>query len=542
MAADGAFPLHRRPFPAAGGGHLREYWAGADRLRGLYAHYPPPHPVRPGEPTTAGPVDERTLRAIRALNEEAGAPPSALRPLGDPETRFVLAGQQPGLLLGPALSVYKMMSAASLAGRLGSEGAPTVPLFWIASHDSDLPEVDGVAFPGPEGEPRTLRYPFESGDPRRQVGDRAVDPERWRTFLSRLREALPPARYRDPLIDLARSAAGGEETGLTLLFARLARRLFPETEILFFDGRDAEAAPRGRRVLAEAARHAKEAGEALREGAARLRERGIAPPLPAEEGRALFFLVEKGTRVPLLLDGDGIGPESGGRTAPGELAARIEEGEIRATPNAALRPVLQDALFPNVATVVGLSELLYHAELGPLYDLLGVRRPLLVPRAGYAVVSARTEEKLRALGLEWEDLLPGEGGSTRGGGVERSSGGERLLAGAKGILETYLEETAKRAPGAVPPDDPARTRLLKEAERTVERVEKLADRAGENRRNRIHRARQEILPGGRPQETAISFFALAARFGPALAEELARLTEPEEPVPHLVTVGGRRDP
>ncbi|MFH1276992.1 MAG: bacillithiol biosynthesis BshC [Candidatus Eisenbacteria bacterium] len=540
MAAEAA-PLRRRPFPAAAGDHLRDYWAGAERLRELYPHFPLARPVRTGEATSAGPVDGETARRIAGLNEAAGGPPArGLGHLGGAPTRFVLAGQQPGLLLGPPLAAYKMMSAAALARSLDGEDAPVVPLFWIASHDSDLPEVDGVVVPGPEGDPRTIRYPFRGGHLRRRVGTLTVAPEEWRSFLAGLRDALPPTGFRDECIALAESLTGGEETTLTLLFARLARRFFPKTDLLFFDGGDAEIDPRGRAVLAAAARRPGAASEALRAGAARLRERGIEPPLPAEPGRALFFLLEGETRVPVLFDEDGIGPESGERMSPGELAGRIEEGTVRATPNAALRPVVQDAVFPNAATVVGLSELVYHGELGPLYDLMGVRRPLLVPRAGYAVVPARTEEKLRDLGLEWEDLFAGEEPSGRGGAAGTGEG--RFLTGAKEILAAYLEETERRSSGAVPPDDPARSRFLKEAERTVRRVRKLADRAGENRRNRIHRARQEILPGGKPQEAAISFFSLAARFGLRIAEDLARMTGPEEPVPHLVTVGGRKDP
>ncbi|RPJ45361.1 MAG: bacillithiol biosynthesis BshC, partial [Candidatus Latescibacterota bacterium] len=77
------------------------------------------------------------------------------------------------------------------------------------------------------------------------------------------------------------------------------------------------------------------------------------------------------------------------------------------------------------------------------------------------------------------------------------------------------------SPGAVPPEDPSRTRLPREAARLAERALRLADKAGENRRSKLHRIRGELFPRGKPQERVISFLHAVARFGPEAPEAIA---------------------
>ena len=58
--------------------------------------------------------------------------------LRDPNARVVVTGQQPGLLLGPAFSISKAMTAVRLAAELSQPEKPVVPVFWVASQDHDL--------------------------------------------------------------------------------------------------------------------------------------------------------------------------------------------------------------------------------------------------------------------------------------------------------------------------------------------------------------------------------------------------------------------
>ena len=54
----------------------------------------------------------------------------------------VVTGQQVGLFGGPLLSLFKAASVLALAKQVESAGVPCVPIFWMATEDHDLAEVN----------------------------------------------------------------------------------------------------------------------------------------------------------------------------------------------------------------------------------------------------------------------------------------------------------------------------------------------------------------------------------------------------------------
>ena len=84
---------------------------------------------------------ERRAALVEALREQNPDQPS-LEALARPGTWVVATGQQVGLFGGPAYTIYKALTAARLARRLTERGIPAVPVFWMATEDHDLEEVN----------------------------------------------------------------------------------------------------------------------------------------------------------------------------------------------------------------------------------------------------------------------------------------------------------------------------------------------------------------------------------------------------------------
>jgi bacillithiol synthase len=77
-------------------------------------------------------ADEATTRNLDRLRDGAFA---------------VVTGQQVGLFGGPAYSLYKALTAIHVARELTERGVNAVPVFWLATEDHDLAEVDHCFFP-----------------------------------------------------------------------------------------------------------------------------------------------------------------------------------------------------------------------------------------------------------------------------------------------------------------------------------------------------------------------------------------------------------
>src|SRR5512146_2223679 len=69
----------------------------------------------------------------------------------------VVTGQQVGLFGGPLYSLLKAASALNAAEELNRVGVPAVAVFWLATEDHDLAEIDHALFPAEPGQLRELR-------------------------------------------------------------------------------------------------------------------------------------------------------------------------------------------------------------------------------------------------------------------------------------------------------------------------------------------------------------------------------------------------
>ena len=76
----------------------------------------------------------------------------------------IVTGQQVGLFTGPSYSLYKAISAARYAEEASKNGVDAVPVFWLATEDHDLAEINHVAWNTETGFSQfELPEPAESG-------------------------------------------------------------------------------------------------------------------------------------------------------------------------------------------------------------------------------------------------------------------------------------------------------------------------------------------------------------------------------------------
>jgi uncharacterized protein YllA (UPF0747 family) len=198
------------------------------------------------------------------------------------------------------------------------------------------------------------------------------------------------------------------------------------------------------------------------------------------------------------------------------------------SPNAALRPLMQDSLFPVAAYVAGPSETDYLAQLGPLYELFSVPRPPIYPRMSLTLVEGRLEKMLQEYDLQLEDVFV-EADRLKGrlskAGLPEELEGEIDAAGAR-IREAFgrLAESVSAAEPTMEDYLQSASRKMQHQLRAVKKKLLQAQRARhEILQQRALRISGQLYPDGHLQERRLNIVPFLARHGLGLVGRLDAL-------------------
>lgn len=457
--------------------------------------------------------------------------------LRDPEAIVSITGQQAGAALGPLYTVYKALGARHWAGETArGTGRPAVTLFWVASDDHDLAEVRNAAWLDSGGELHTAALAPEDSGNGAPVSRVPVAPDLARGFLEELGETTLETEFRGGVMEALEVALLAEGADFESQFLSLACRwllplgIIPVVPRLGFTRR--RAMPLIRREIESFA----ETNASVRRRGEEIAALGWKPPLHREGNEINVFLDWEGVRAKLTArDGrvtvrhpfkpDDILAEMG----TGELTALLEAEPERFSPNAILRPLAQDVIFPTAVYTAGPSELVYHGQIGELYELHGVPRSAVFPRPALALLEPRIERAAEKLGLGNAALAARDRGALeealREAGRETGETAEverhlDELSGVLGRLKSHVLETYR--------DTAVRKAMEKLAGGTEQGAGKLRERIEHHVQTREEgraAAREKLLaalfPGGTPQERAIGVTApLLLNYGPGMVEML----------------------
>ncbi len=340
--------------------------------------------------------DDRRRAMAEALRRQNGDSP-ALQRFAEPGTVAVVTGQQVGLFSGPAYTVYKALTAARIASHLAAHGIPAVPVFWLATEDHDLAEVDHTWSFGADHQPVELRAQARS-DGQRPVGGIPLES----VPVAELRNLLAPLPFGREVTELVADAYRPGQT-LGESFRRLVRSLLARFDLLYLDPLAEDVRRIGGPFLLDAISVAPELKRDLLARNGELQQAGYHAQVHVEQNTSLFFVLEGGRRVSLKRQ-NGYYVSKERRYTPDELAASAEH----LSPNALLRPVMQDYLLPTVMYIGGPAELAYLAQAEVLYKTLLGRMPVVEHRASFTLLDARASKLMDRYRLGWPEIFEGE--------------------------------------------------------------------------------------------------------------------------------------
>jgi bacillithiol biosynthesis cysteine-adding enzyme BshC len=332
--------------------------------------------------------------ALEAQSRAFGAGPATLANIAKLRAgaRAVVTGQQVVLLGGPLLTLLKAATAIARASQATAEtGIEHVPIFWLATEDHDLAEVDQVSLLG-KSSLETLHLGAGPTHNTAPVGNIAL-PESINALLDQASDLLHHASICDLLRECYAMREGYTPT-FASAFARLMTRLFAEHGLIVMDAAGREFHALGASTLRFAIEHAEELEAALLARTAELEVAGYHAQVLVKPGSSLLFLISEAdgaqNRQALHRLPDGSWKAGAGNSATSyataELLAILNSAPERLSPNALLRPVFQDTILPTTAYIGGPAEVAYFAQSAVLYQrILGRITPIL-PRLSATLV------------------------------------------------------------------------------------------------------------------------------------------------------------
>jgi bacillithiol biosynthesis cysteine-adding enzyme BshC len=334
---------------------------------------------------------EEVAAALRRSHARLGASAATLENLdrlARPATFVVIGGQQPGLLTGPLYTIYKAISIVKLAEELRRQFSyEFVPLFWNAGDDHDWAEVSHVHVRDGAGYLQRLEYPLEAQFEGWPVGEIPLGHGAL-TVIRRLSEVLTDQGFADAVEALLLETAEVSST-FGEWFSRLMLSLFHRHGLIMVEPWSPElkrlAIPLFEQALEAPlvpSQLANETGEALE-------KRGYQRQLHKDPTLCSFFLRENGRRE-VVHYGRGAYRVGSRSYTKAELKTILHDTPERFSPNALLRPILSEFLFPTAAFVGGAGELNYFAQTRRIYEYFDVPMPVPHLRLGCTLIEAAT--------------------------------------------------------------------------------------------------------------------------------------------------------
>lgn len=295
----------------------------------------------------------------------------------------IVTGQQLGLLGGPSYTILKAITCLLLAKQYHA-----IPIFWLATEDHDVSEIDHTYLLDSFGNINSVQIPFpKDGQPVEDLflNDKGVE------VIQNCLNALKINNFNIPKGSsychamatlLAKQFAG---TGLVFLEPRLLRPLakdFFKSELI----------------------HADTIHTILKATTARLLDAGGHAPIALDSATNLFMKVNGSIRKRIIKKGADF-VAGGYEFSLDQLLKLIDSEPHLFSPNVAARPVLQNMLLPAMAYVAGHGEIAYHHQLLDYHRFHQVNMPWIVPRLSATLIPPLAAAYLDACDLRpWEEI------------------------------------------------------------------------------------------------------------------------------------------
>jgi len=457
-----------------------------------------------------------------------------LEKLRDNNCLAVVTGQQVGLFTGPAYTIYKALTAVKLAAHYACRGIKVVPIFWMATEDHDLAEVDHAHLIDGDSQLQLIRYESGVVDAAKPVG-KVNFSEAIESCLQQFLASLPNSEFKVE-IESRLTAAYRPTKTFSEAFGEVLSFLFSNYGLILVDPQDEQLKQLGASIFEKILLNGSRYQSMIQSRSDQLVAAGYHTQVTMEDESTGLFYEDEGKRRALIRDGGSIKIKGTAHRLPmAHFQQAVKESPWKFSPNVLFRPLMQDLLLPTLAYVAGPSEVAYLAQIGPLYEEFGRKAPIIFPRFSFSVIERKIGKIMEKYQLSFEDVFLGNEGLIKKI-VEHNL--DQSLAAKFSALEQEFGEKLAELEGPLKSVDATLAEALRTTQQKVQyqvahlrtKFVHAETRHQETLTKQIDKAMAILYPLKALQERRINIFYFLARYGMDFLAQLHEeidLTDPD---------------
>lgn len=356
---------------------------------------------------------ERLCDALRETNRDYNAGRQTLENielLRNSDCLAIVTGQQAGLFSGALYTIYKALSAIKLASELKKQNIKAVPIFWIAEEDHDFDEVKKTTLLNSEGKLITTENTPKGYQENLPVGLVNLDDSINKT-ISDLFKQLPYTEFSDDLKHFLSETYRSKES-YSQAFGKFIAKIFSDYGLIILSPLNKKLKSLSAPIFEQSVEKSSEISSKLLDRNRELTEASYEPQVLVEKDFFPFFLQnENGERQALKRDAETREiqvQKSKTSFSEKELAQMAKDSPEKLSPNALMRPIVQDFILPTLVYFGGAAEIAYFAQNSVIYKILS--RPItpIRHRASFTIVERKHLRTMEKYESTFEDLFEGK--------------------------------------------------------------------------------------------------------------------------------------
>ena len=305
----------------------------------------------------------------------------------------VVAGQEISFLGGPLFCFYKIQHSIQLAKDLKAKNPEMnfVPVFWLEDNDHDILEASFANVLNSNYEITEVSSLCDMQYQSRDLTSKLVIPKELPKQLDSLFEKLPNTQYKDETKELyLNSYKAGMYCNVG--FLNLLQNFFGDSGLLFLSASKARELGYSRFVALLEISNQWKSVELISRANKKLKDAGYHIQSKHSDVNLFYYFENQKHRIEVSATNDYI--IRGKIIHQIDMTNEIIEHPERFSPNLMLRPLYQDTILPNIAYIVGPSEIAFRCQVHNIYEVFAVRQSALVNRHHAIILNKEVQQFL----------------------------------------------------------------------------------------------------------------------------------------------------